>query len=339
MTAATSGRFQVLSISGGGFRGLYPAQIIARIEEEIGHPIARHFDLIAGTSIGGILAMALALEIPAKDIVTLFVKHGDDIFKKQWWSFFGILRSTYGSGTLQKLLSKEDLFGDRVLGACKHPVIVPSINYSSGKPVIFKTPHNENLRSDHRHKMVDIALATSAAPSFFPRHLFNNNQYVDGGLFANAPGLLAAHEAEFYMGQKSEDIHVLSIGTMSSRFTVNPQNNRQGGTYDWGGWNPTNMPKRLFGLSISVQESLCDFMLEQKLGARYLHVDEPLTDKKANAVALDKTDAAAREALLGAAEESAKYCIGNNEFMGFLKHQASEPCFYYGENATTAEEV
>lgn len=338
-TEAGTGRFQILSISGGGFRGLYPAQILAIVEQETGGPIARHFDLIAGTSIGGILAMALALEIPAKEIVNLFVKHGDDIFRKQRGALFGILRSTYGSDALQQLLRNGNLFGERLLGACKHPVIVPSINYSSGEPVIFKTPHNASLRQNHRLKIVDIALATSAAPSFFPRHVFNNNQYVDGGLYANAPGLLAAHEAEFFMGQDPKDIHMLSIGTMSSKFTVNPSRNRHGGTYDWGGVNPTKTPQRLFGLAISAQEALCNNMLMHKLGDRYLHVDENMTAEKADAVALDKTDVAAREALLGAAEETAKSCLGNTKFMKFVTHQAAVPRFFYGENATTSEGV
>src|SRR5690606_12077951 len=153
------------------------------------------------------------------------------------------------SRPLQGLLSKDALFGDRLLGACKHPVIVPSINYSSGKPQIFKTPHNENFKRDHLYRLVDVALATSAAPAYFPRHTFNNNQYVDGGLYANAPGWLALHEAQTFFGQASDQIHLLSVGTMSSKFTVDPRRNRQGGTYDWGGLHPANMPKRLFGLS------------------------------------------------------------------------------------------
>ena len=79
---ATGGRFQVLALSGGGFRGLYTAQVLADLETEIGGPIARHFDLISGTSVGGILALAVAMEIPARKIVELFVKHGEEIFKK-----------------------------------------------------------------------------------------------------------------------------------------------------------------------------------------------------------------------------------------------------------------
>ncbi|KKO62259.1 putative sporulation hydrolase CotR [Janthinobacterium sp. KBS0711] len=326
-------RFQVLALSGGGYRGLYTAKILADIEDEIGGPIARHFDLIAGTSIGGILALALALEIPAKKMVKLFEENGGNIFKRRW-SLKGILRAPYSGKELKQLLSEDDLFGDRVLGSCLHPVIIPSISYTNGMPVLFKTPHHPTFKRDHRHRIVDIAMATSAAPSYFPRYTFDNNQYVDGGLYANAPGLLAVHEANCFLNSAIENIHLMSIGTMSSRFTVDPRRNRAGGTYDWGGLNPSNMPKKLFGLSISVQESLSDFMLCHRLTKdRYYHVDDNLTDETAKAVALDKADAPAREALLGSASQRSKACLGDPYFLSFLKHKPATPCFFYGVNA------
>ena len=239
---------------------------------------------------------------------------------------------------MQALLSAPELFGDRVLGECKHPVIVPSINYSSGQPQIFKTPHNGAFKRDHLFRLVDVALATSAAPAYFPRHSFNNNQYVDGGLFANAPGMLAAHEAQNFFGQDLKSVHLFSIGTMSSRFTADPRRNREGGTFDWGGVNPANMPKRLFGLAISVQEALSDFMLKHSLPGRYVHLDDFLTDERAGAVALDKADDAAREVLLGAASERSKSCIGRADCQEFLKHRASPAKFYYGPRGLQKEE-
>jgi len=337
MTIETK-RFQVLALSGGGYRGLYTAKILADIETELGGPVGRHFDLIAGTSIGGILALAVALEIPAKNMVELFELHGAEIFKRRW-SFNGIVRAPYSSEPLKKLLSGKELFGNRLLGECLHPVIVPSISYTSGMPVLFKTPHHSSFKKDHYHKVVDIAMATSAAPSYFPRYTFDNNQYVDGGLYANAPGLLALHEANCFFDAPISDIHLLSIGTMSSRFTVDPRHNRAGGTYDWGGLNPANMPKKLFGLSISVQESLSDFMLKHRLTEqRYFHVDDHLTDAQTKAVSLDKADKAAQEALLGSASQRSKACLGNPAFLSFLHHSAAEPQFYYGANANVSKE-
>jgi patatin-like phospholipase/acyl hydrolase len=194
--------FQVLALSGGGYRGLYTAKIIADIEAaEGGTPFARHFELIAGTSIGGILALALSLEIPASAMVALFTEHGDEIFLKQHGALFGYARAPYTAEGLKLLLQREDVFGDLRLSACRHPVLVPAINYSTGQAQMFKTSHHPNFKRDYATPLVDVALATSAAPGYFPRHLYDNCQYVDGGLFANAPGGLALHEATHFFGQ------------------------------------------------------------------------------------------------------------------------------------------
>ena len=325
-------RFQILALSGGGYRGLYTAKILADLEQDIGGPIAQRFDLIAGTSIGGILALAVAMEIPAEKMVKLFEEHGEDIFKRRF-SLQGIIRAPYSQEPLKRLLSAPDIFGEQTLGACRHPVVVPAINYSTGQPQLFKTAHHASFKRDHQFRLVDIALATSAAPGYFPRHTFNNNQYVDGGLYANAPGLIALHEAQMFFGHPPDAVHMMSIGTMSSKFTADPRRNRSGGTYDWGGIHPANMPKRLFGVSISVQESLSDFMLKHRLGARYVLVDDVLSDERARAVALDKADAPAREVLMGAASEKSKACLGREDCQAFLRHQSALPKFYYGPNA------
>jgi uncharacterized protein len=292
-------------------------------------PFARRFDLIAGTSIGGILGLALALEIPASRMVELFTKHGAEIFAKQPRSFFGYARAPYTARKLKALLRREDIFGERLLGACRHPVLVPTINYSTGQAQMFKTSHHPSLRRDHAAPLVDVALATSAAPGYFPRHLYDNSQYVDGGLFANAPGSLALHEATEFFGLQLEAIRLLSIGTMSARFTADPTRPPMGGALDWGGRNPLQMPRRLFSLAISVQETLSCQMLRHRLtDDRYFHIDDPLTEDSSHAVGLDKTDDSARKVLLGNARQRSKICLGDPRFQIFLKHTAPAPIFH-----------
>jgi predicted acylesterase/phospholipase RssA len=330
---APTPRFQILTLSGGGFRGLYTAKIVADLEEASGTPFASHFDLIAGTSVGGILALALALEIPAARIVSFFENNGPEIFSKRW-SVWGVLRAPYSPDGLRVLLAAEDLFGSQLLGACKHPVIIPSINYSTGEAVLFKTSHNPDLRRDFRVPLVDVALATSAAPGFFPRHRYANSQYVDGGLFANAPGALALHEATQFFGRTDDNVHLMSIGTMSSRFTVDARRRPTGGHLDWGGGNALHAPKRLFSLAISVQEALSCNMLNHRLRDRYLHIDDDNSDERARAVALDKTDAAAREVLLGTAEQRSKKCISDARVQAFMNHKASTPTFFHQSQTT-----
>jgi predicted acylesterase/phospholipase RssA len=331
-------RFQILSLSGGGYRGLYTATVLADLERAVGKPLAQVFDLIAGTSVGGILALGLALEIPASKLAALFSEHGEGMFKPQRRSWRGFFKAKYSSECLRELLEQPDVFGARLLGDCRHRVVVPAVNYSTGVPVVFKTPHHESFRTDHVRKATDIALATSAAPFYFRRHLIDNSQYVDGGLFANAPGLIALHEAEHFLSLKPDDVHLLSIGTMSSRFTVDPRRNNDGGIIDWGHGHTglVRAPQRLFGLTISVQESLTDYILRHRLGeSRYINLDDQLTPDRAGAVGLDRTDGAARQVLIGSAKERAKIALGNEQVTTMLRHSAVPAAFYHGPHATS----
>jgi predicted acylesterase/phospholipase RssA len=332
-------RFQILALSGGGFRGQYTATVLAELEQVTRQPLARSFDLIVGTSVGGILALGLALEIPAKKLAELFSLHGDAIFWPQR-SLWGFWRARYSTQQLRKLLAKPDMFGDRLLGECRHRLVIPTINYSTGQPVMLKTPHHQNFRTDHLWPVVDVALATSAAPFYFARHRMNHNQYIDGGLCANAPGLLGVHEAEIFLGQSIEDIRLLAIGSMTSAFTVNPEGNCLGGILDWGRGSPAGAAQRLFSITISAQESLAHYMLRHRLREeRFALLDDVLTPDRAQAVALDKTDAAAREVLIGTAKERAKHALGTPKVQEILKHQAASARFFHGVRANDASEV
>lgn len=333
-TAACQG--QILALSGGGYRGLYTAKILACIEESIGHPIARHFDLLAGTSIGGILALGLACELPTANLVCLFEENGSAIFKRR--ARLGYFKSKYSSDGLAKLLGSSDVFGSRTLGDCKHRVIVPSINYTTGDPVVFKTPHHPSFHNDHKLRLVDVALATSAAPSYFPRHIIDHSQFVDGGLIANAPGLIALHEVEHFLKVPVDAVRLLSIGTMSSKYTVDPSRNSDGGAVDWGGGDPIEMSRRLFGLAISAHETLTYYMLRQRLSEdRYMHVDDTLTDQSARSVDLDKTNPAARQILLARAINRAKFVLNDPRLKTLVAYNAPDPAFYYGASASNPE--
>jgi len=349
--------FHILALSGGGFRGMFTAQILADIEEAIGEPIARRFDLIAGTSIGGIIALALACEIPASTIVANFKEYGPNIFRSPWivgllqflktrqlppmqrFSAMGYLSSTYSADDLKAMLAREALFGNRTLGFASHPVVIPTVNYTTGLPVMFKTPHHINFREDHKRQMVDIALATSAAPTYFPRHIVAGSEYVDGGLYANAPGLVALHEALQFFDADWEQIGMLSIGTMSSKLTGDPGQNRRGGMLGWGGPNPVNTPKKLFNLAISSQESITNFIVQHRLGTRYFHIDEILTGDKARAVGLDKASPSAIQALEGSAKQASKAALGREAVRSFLEHRAAPAVFYHGPLANSIDGV
>jgi patatin-like phospholipase/acyl hydrolase len=169
-------RFQLLSLSGGGFRGLFTACVLAELEVGAKRPIGRSFELIAGTSIGGIIALAVAFEVPLAKVVSSFQTHGERIFPprgapgpisslvRTWRDYRGAPYSPTGiRDVVEELLGKDTKLGDAL-----HPVLVPAVNLTQGAPQIFKTRHHVDFDRDWRLKAVDVALATSAAPTFFP---------------------------------------------------------------------------------------------------------------------------------------------------------------------------
>jgi predicted acylesterase/phospholipase RssA len=321
-------RFQILALSGGGYRGLFSARILELMEEQYGGRVADRFDLIAGTSIGGILALALAARIPAANLKNIFVNHGTEIFRRRG-PLCGWLSAKYDSRYLKKLLGCEEYLGERLLGDSRSRVLIPTVNYTSGAPQIFKTPHHQNFGRDHRLRMVDVAMATSAAPTYFPIYEMNSQQYVDGGLVANAPGLLAVHEARKFLGQDQDDIHVLAVGTVTSQVTADPTKTLDRGKARWAG--------SIFELTISAQESLSKFMLSHSLGDRYLDVDVRVTEAQSASVGLDKTDEAATNVLVGRANHVAQQFFGRPDFRAFMSHKPDEPAFYYGQHQNVKE--
>jgi patatin-like phospholipase/acyl hydrolase len=212
-------RFHILSLSGGGFLGLYSISVLAGLEEHVGAPIARHVDLLAGTSVGGIIALGLAAEVPAAAIKAAFERNGTSIFSHRPAPvtklevmrdlYRALWKPKYQAEALHRTII-EIVGADTRLGDLKHRVIVPAVNLTKGKPQVFKTAHHADFRTDLHLKVVDVALATAAAPTYFPIAEIGDSLYADGGLYANSPDLLALHEAEHFLRQPCDAIHVLS---------------------------------------------------------------------------------------------------------------------------------
>ena len=316
--------FRILTLSGGGYRGLYAAKVLADLEEQTNQPIGRYFDLIAGTSIGGIVALAVAHEIPMKDVVDMFVEHGQNIFKKQRFSFFSTLKSTYGSEQLKTEISR--LFLDDKIGDLKHNVIVPAINFSAGRPVVFKTPHHQSFFRDAKHDIVDVAMATSAAPIYFPKYHFKDANYVDGGLFANNPSLLAIHEAQHFFEVPKENIYLLHVGTLSSHTSDVYRKNQQGGMTDWAnGVFLNKAPKNIIELTLASQQQMMTHMTRHTLGDRYFDIDSDVSKNATNYIGLDRADEYATKVLLSHAQEASKDALGSSFISTLLKETTKTP--------------
>jgi hypothetical protein len=223
-------QFKVLSIDGGGVKGLYSARILSLFEVELRRAhgddtrIVDFADLICGTSTGGLIALGLALRIPAETICEFYETHGPKIFRgSQSWR--ALLRQTLFGGKFSDEILRgalNDLFQGRTMGDSDCLLCIPTYDFTHGTYGIFKFDHKEGKLSRHNTvPMVDVALATSAAPTYFPLAQIakeNNTQYVDGGVWANNPSLVGLTEAMWYFvgpGKAYDQLALLAIASMN----------------------------------------------------------------------------------------------------------------------------
>ncbi len=215
--------FKVLSIDGGGIKGLYSAKILENFEDRFNCHIADYFDLICGTSTGGLIALGLSLDIPAGAIGNLYYKRGKEIFPQRNGFLSSLLqiflRSKYNNNELRRAL--EDIFEERILAESRCLLCIPAFSLTDGRPFIFKYDHSEgNLCRDNKTKYVDIALATSAAPAYLPIvtiDTYDGKQFIDGGVYANNPTLVGVIEAlRYFVGRNKrfQKLMVMSIGSL-----------------------------------------------------------------------------------------------------------------------------
>lgn len=230
--------FKILSIDGGGIRGVFPATYLAEIEKRFlsSISIAGNFDMIAGTSTGGIIALALASGMTAQQALNIYVGRGERIFptkrglRKLARAFKWLANPKHDQNALQHQL--QEVFEDRLLDTASTRLVIPSFEGLHGEPFIYKTPHHPDYQLDRHKKMVEIALHTSAAPAYYPA--VENNGYVmlDGGLWANNPVMNALVDALACYDVPRQNIRILSIGTGETAFTVD-EAARHGGIKQW----------------------------------------------------------------------------------------------------------
>lgn len=214
--------FKILSIDGGGIKGLYSATILDHLEQKYGK-ISNYFDMICGTSTGGLIALGLSQGITTSEICAVYEEHGSKIFPKQN-KFNEVIKQTLWGGKfsdipLRKVL--QDLFKDKKIGDGLTLLCIPSYNFTDAKPWVFKYDHGE-LKRDNKANCVDVALATSAAPTYFPLcdiEYYDNRQFVDGGVWANNPAMVGVLDAmRFFVGNGKpfNSIEILSISSLNS---------------------------------------------------------------------------------------------------------------------------
>ena len=211
MAAVEPKRFQVLALEGGGLKGIFAAAALAEFEADFGTKIVNHFDLITGTSTGGLIALGLASGHSPEQIVQFYLDKGRKIFPTSAVKRLRRLRRPYDPAPLRGAL--ETMFGSLTLADSDVRLAIPSFDQTSNDVYLFRTPHHVNLRRDHRELLVDVGLATSAAPTFLPAHQHRGLRLIDGGVWANNPTMVGMVEALAVCNAPSAAIHILTIGT------------------------------------------------------------------------------------------------------------------------------
>jgi len=330
--------FQILSLSGGGIRGLYTIQVLASFEEQLaeeanddGYCIGQHFDLISGTSIGGLIALGLANGVTARTILAIMKENKLKIFPPKN-SFLKLCKAAFSSlyqqAPLKSVLNK--IYDDNKIGSLNTRVVIPSVNYSKGQVQVFKTPHCKEFKSDYVHSLVDVALATSAAPTFFPIHDFNDSWYLDGGLAANSPILLALHEATHFLKIPMENIRLVQIGTMGNRATTDHKGAIDGGYIKrWGGG------RKLIEVCLSATEGLHNYVAAHLMNdkAESVTIDMSPSRDQCSVLELDNASEEAAKTLISSGKASAQEYCNNTILEKIFAQKASKPKFFYGEKS------
>ncbi|WGV25113.1 patatin-like phospholipase family protein [Halotia branconii] len=271
MNNTSQPKYKILAIDGGGIRGIIPALLLAEIERRTQKPISSLFDLIAGTSSGGILALGLTkprlntevsdnlspAEYTAEDLFQLFLEYGAEIFYEPLFEkILGPLEDfflpKYSSESREEIL--KQYFGNSPLENNLKEVFVTSYDIEHRIPILFTNKSaKQNIESKNFRNfcggfsLLDAALATSATPTYFAPHRIvnahnNDSVYtlIDGGVIANNPAHLAILEAQISNRQQAnrvintEDIVIVSLGTGSLTSAFHYSKVKNWGLLQWG---------------------------------------------------------------------------------------------------------
>ena len=231
-------KFRILSIDGGGIKGIFPAAVLTFLEDSCldGQPVGDYFDLIAGTSTGGIIALGLGAGLPARSLLDLYVNQGYRVFppeqrQKGRKLLRRLWRNRYDRAPLDELLRQT--LGDRTLRESRYRLLIPATEARHGDPAVYKTPHHPGYFLDGDKPMAEVAAATSAAPTYLEPVVQDGYTLLDGGIWANNPAMMALVEALTCFAVEREQIAILSIGCGQDGFRITSRQAVGAGQYQW----------------------------------------------------------------------------------------------------------
>jgi len=237
---------RILSIDGGGIKGILPAAVLAECERRFlkGGSAASYFDMVAGTSTGGIIALGMAAGMRAEEVLEIYMRHGSEIFPQPWTpptqlgramrSAYQFARDLtvyrYNREPLERAL--RDRFGNRTLGSVNVRLNIPAFD-GFNEVNVLKTPHHPDFRLDWQEELVTVALATSAAPTFFSTYRNGTRHFADGGVWANNPVMIALVDAMSCFDVDRHKIEILSLGCGDQDLRMTDGQIKRGGMFHW----------------------------------------------------------------------------------------------------------
>ena len=314
---AADDRYQILSLSGGGYRGLFTAAYLEKCEQTFNAACTDRFHLIAGTSIGALLAAGLALGVSAEKLRDAMIEHGPVIFKKTSMSLFKrvTVSAPYDTSALRIAINAalgEDIAATS-LAHIDAPLMISAVNYTHGTTEFFRSRGVAGANASDI-KLRDAVLASAAAPTFFPLLKAGTDQYADGGLVANAPDVAAILDALAARRAPLESLYTLSIGTAGRR---------KGAAVHDAPLSPSILSwffyRGLIQTTMAAQEALALNQAAALLGERHVRIDEEPAEAQVPAISsLDKADQRATDTLLSLADAAFEKTKTNRKLRAFF---------------------
>jgi hypothetical protein len=281
LSASASRTCRILSIDGGGIRGVIPATILDEFETSLGSPLAQHFHMIAGTSTGGILAAGLAAEMSTSKLLEFYAKDGPGIFNS---SFYGSsIGPKYPAEPLEAALKKA--FGETQLAQLSHDLICPAYNIEARQDMLFKSWKARGVEEPSplasNFLLRDVARATSAAPTYFPPAQINSEDggvysLIDGGMFGNNPALIGFVAARRLMPLATRFL-IVSLGTGENLTPIKYSDAKDWGIVGWGA-QLLDIMFDAMGSTVEYELNQLDFVSQLRLQSSLKGANDALDD-------------------------------------------------------------
>lgn len=309
---------KILSIDGGGVRGIIPTIILQYIREKIKIPMHKVFDIIAGTSTGGIIALGLTIpnckgenRYEPKDLTRLYEKESKFIFKKNmFYGINGILDSLLRVGSEKYSIKNleivlEKYFNGRYISEALTDIIIPAYDIENKTPHFFKSSRAKRI--DGRNElMYKVGCATSAAPTYFEPYKMKSGVYIDGGIFANNPAMCAL--ADIYKKYGCNDnVTVLSLGTGYVPKYYNYNKVKKWGVIHWA--------RPLIDITMSGQSQTVSYQMRQMVshgGENYIRIQMVIPEE------LSEMDCIKEKNILMLKNEAYNYIEKNKEYLDLI---------------------